>query len=245
MTKQPTTYEEKLGKVLWDNFKLNHQLRKVEVGIVLGSIDMLPAIRAAEIYHAGLVPYLVFSGGGIGGRFFEMLPKEYQGLNEMEMMRNVAVANGVPVDKTMLVEPSTNTGDNYKNVKKALDYRGLCPKTIISIHMPSAERRDWGTAKKVWPELKDIIIASPEVSYENYHIRGFSGLFDRRKIISTLIGNYHRTYCIFPKKGFMVEQPDLPVHNVVRKAYKELVSHGFTEEMYNNNGKIAEPVLIE
>jgi hypothetical protein len=47
------------AKLIWDY----HQLRPCSAGIGLGSHDLGVATLAADLYHAGLFPVLVFSGG--------------------------------------------------------------------------------------------------------------------------------------------------------------------------------------
>ena len=51
------------ARLIWDYHQMKHQLRPCSAGIGLGSHDLGVATLAADLYHAGLFPVLVFSGG--------------------------------------------------------------------------------------------------------------------------------------------------------------------------------------
>jgi hypothetical protein len=48
--------------VIWDYHQMHHPLRPCSAGIGLGSHDLGVATLAADLYHAGLFPVLVFTG---------------------------------------------------------------------------------------------------------------------------------------------------------------------------------------
>lgn len=223
--REPTEYESNLAQKLWDYFQLGHKIKKADVIACLGNIDSLPAKRAADLYLDGWAPYLIFSGGK-NGRFYDRYPPDMQGKSEAQLLADVAIEMGVPKEEILLEERSTNTGDNVQFIKERLAQEGIYPQSIISVHMPSAERRDYGTYKQVWPEV-EVIIASPRVPFSKYHVEGFRGLFSKRDVITTLIGNIHRTL-VYPKMGFMAEQEDIMPDNI-RKAYQELIDRGYTD----------------
>src|SRR5882757_4092862 len=49
-------------EVLWDYNAMHHSVRSSEVGIGLGSHDSNVAVHAAELYHRGVFPLIVFTG---------------------------------------------------------------------------------------------------------------------------------------------------------------------------------------
>ncbi len=226
--KIPDIYESRLGETLWNYFQLYHPIREVDVIVGMGSIDMLPAERAAELFLDGFSrePYLVFTGGA-GGRFSEKTPERFKGKTDSEQMAITAMEYGVPEDKILIENKSKHTRQNVEMTLEMLANKGIHPMSIMSVHMPSAERRDYGTWKKVAPD-KEIVIASPRVSYEEYHINGFQGQFTHYDIISTLVGNIHRTILAYPKKGDMIKQL---ITEKARDAYHQLLDLGYTENL--------------
>ncbi len=233
----PTEEEIVVGELLWKHFQLNHKLKKSDIIVCLGSNDTLPAERAADLYLDGWsnYPYLVFTGRG--GRFQEDCKT-----TQAKILAETALKMGVPEKEILLEERADNTGDNYRFTKEELEKKGIFPKSLISVHMPSAEKRDWGTVRKVWPEV-DVTIASPRVPMREYHIKGFRGIkgqeFSLFRVISTLVANYQRCE-IYARQGFMIEQPGL-LSPEVKTAYNSLIERGYTKDMLKDSeGKIIE-----
>jgi len=228
MGKTPDQREEELGRELWNYFQLNHNIRKVNIIVGMGNIDMLPAERAADLYLDGWssFPFLIFTGGA-GGRFSDKTPDKFRGKSEAEQMAITAMEMGVPENEILIENESKHTKANVELTLEMLNKSGIIHEKIMSVHMPSAERRDYGTWKNIVPET-EIVIASPRVSYEHYHQRGFQGTFDRYKIISTLVGNIHRTIIVYPKKGDMIKQL---ITGEAREAYHELIDRGYNDEL--------------
>jgi hypothetical protein len=50
------------ARLIWDYHQMGHALRPCDAGIGLGSHDLGVATLAADLYHAGLFPVLVFTG---------------------------------------------------------------------------------------------------------------------------------------------------------------------------------------
>src|SRR5438309_7286482 len=95
-----------LAQKLWDYHHMNHQLRKADCILVLGSIDLRVADRAAEIYLESWAPVLIFSGGF--GRITKGMWKE----TEADLFAAIAVKKGVPEKAILKENRSTNTGEN-------------------------------------------------------------------------------------------------------------------------------------
>lgn len=55
-------------ETLWDYLQLHQQPDVADLILVLGSNDVRVAEHAANLYHQGLAPYVLFSGGF--GRFY-------------------------------------------------------------------------------------------------------------------------------------------------------------------------------
>ena len=50
------------AQLIWDYHQMSHDPRPCDAGIGLGSHDLGVATLAADLYHAGLFPVLVFTG---------------------------------------------------------------------------------------------------------------------------------------------------------------------------------------
>ncbi|MFA5019818.1 MAG: YdcF family protein [Candidatus Pacearchaeota archaeon] len=227
---QPTEDDLDIAQGLWDYFQLNERLKPADLILVLGSIDTLPAEEGARLFLNGWsrLPYLMFTGGGKGGRFWDRIDGSTQYANESEMLADVAVKMGVPREKILIEPNSTHTKANYEHSKRMVQKLGLDVNSIISVHMPSAERRDKYSCLAAWPEV-NITVTSPRVPMRTYHKTGFSKCFDQRDIVTTLVANYQRCG-IYGEKGDMVFQPDLFSHGIW-EAYEELLARGFEDEM--------------
>jgi uncharacterized SAM-binding protein YcdF (DUF218 family) len=90
-----------------------------DLAIVFGSADDDEAFRrvrrAAELYHAGLVPRLLLTGGDPARR----------GQSEAERMAEVAAAAGVPVAALALETQSRTTWENALLCRQWLERQGL------------------------------------------------------------------------------------------------------------------------
>src|SRR6476660_4570846 len=95
-----------LAKKLWDYHHVNNQLEKADCILVLGSHDTRVAERAAELYLQGYAPLVVMSGG------LGRLTKESFTQSEASLFAEIAIKLGVPKDKILLEDKSTNTGEN-------------------------------------------------------------------------------------------------------------------------------------
>ena len=98
--------------------------------------DYLPrvAVRAAELYKAGLAPRLMFSGGR--GNFTQDWDE-----TEAEKFAAVAVKEGVPESAILLENKSSNTGENIMFSYNMLQELQIVPKSVLLVQKPFMERR--------------------------------------------------------------------------------------------------------
>ncbi|GHC95323.1 hypothetical protein GCM10007079_46900 [Nocardiopsis terrae] len=201
---------------VWEYHRMRHRTRPCDVAIALGCNDIGVAEYAAELYHAGLFPALVFTGGNSPSTA-KVFPA-----GEAVHFRERALELGVP-DSVILVESeASNTGQNITFSRRALAANGIVPATVLLVCMPYMERRAFATARKLWPEV-EVACASAPLGLGDY-VRevGDAGL-----VIDMMVGDLQRVM-EYPKLGFAIGQ-DVP--RTVREAYGALVASGFDSRL--------------
>jgi len=201
-----------LSKLLWDYHHMNHDLIRSDVILALGSHDLRVAERAAQLYLEGWAPTLVCSGG-LGN-----LTSGIWTESEADQFAAIAIKMGVPENAVLVENKSTNTGENILFTEKLLIEKGINPESFIVVQKPYMERRSYATFKKHWPE-KNVVITSPQISFENYPTEDIP--VDR--VIEIMVGDLQRIM-EYPAKGFQIHQ-DIPAN--VWNAFKMLVESGF------------------
>ncbi len=202
------------AKIIWNYHHLHHQLKKADCMFVLGSRDTRVAEYAADLFLQGYAPYIIFAGG-TGKVTTGIFHKP-----EAEIFADIAIARGVPKEKIIIENQSTNTGDNVLFTKKIFEDRGLDFQSFILVQKPYMERRTYAVFKKLWPE-KECIVTSPPMSYEDYPNVDIS----REQMINIMVGDLQRIK-IYPERGFQIVQ-EIP--DEVWDAYEKLVEAGFTK----------------
>ena len=205
-----------LAKKLWDYHHLNHSLIPSDIILVLGSHDTRVAERGAELYLKGYSSLLLFSGG------LGRLTKDMWQKTEAELFAEIACKMGVPKDAVLIEGESTNTGENILFTQRLLRKLNLDPKSFIVVQKPYMERRSYATFKKHWP-AKDILVTSPQISFEEYA----NDEIPLEHVISIMVGDLQRIK-IYPEKGFQIFQP---IPDDVWQAYNELVALGFDKHL--------------
>ena len=204
-----------LAQQLWDYHHRNDTLIKSDCILALGSHDLRVADRAAELYLQGWAPIIIMSGG-LGNFTKEWTEKE------ADKFAAVAIKNGVPEKDILIENRSTNTGENILFTLKLLEQKGLDLQSFIVVQKPYMERRSYATFKKQWPG-KDIIVTSPQISFEDYPTREIP----IERVINIMVGDLQRIK-IYPEKGFHIYQEIPPK---VWQAYEKLVALGFDKHL--------------
>ena len=209
-----------LAETIWNYHRMNHQLFQADVILVLGSHDTRVAERAAELFQQGWAPLLVFSGG-LGA-----ITKHFWTEPEADQFARLAIAMGVPKDKILIENRSSNTGQNIMFTRQLLEERAIDPQKFILVQKPYMERRSFATFKKLWPE-KEVVVTSPQVSFDEYLDQYASKDLSRDEVISIMVGDLQRIK-LYPEKGFQIYQ-EIPQD--VWVAYEELVAAGYNERL--------------
>jgi uncharacterized SAM-binding protein YcdF (DUF218 family)/glycosyltransferase involved in cell wall biosynthesis len=115
--------------------------------------------QAIDLYQAGYAPWLVFSSGFVFT------------FREAEVMKAVAVANGVPPEAIVLEEEAANTRQNVDRTHRILEERQW--RSILLVSSPYHMRRAVLTWRKAAPEITVIPTPVPQSQFYT-HERGAS-----------------------------------------------------------------------
>lgn len=204
------------AKILWNYHLMHHQPVKSDCILVLGSHDLRPAERAAELFIEGYAPFILFTGG-VGNFTMNLWTKP-----EAEMFAEVAMKIGVPHAAILLECKSTNTGENILFSKQLLQERNIPVRNLILVQKPYMERRSFATIRKQWPEV-EVVVTSPSISFEDYP----NEEIPVEKVINIMVGDLQRII-EYPKKGFQIPQE---VPEEVMKSFELLTSSGFDKHL--------------
>ncbi len=209
-----------LAKKLWDYHRLNQRLERADAILVLCSYDRRVAERGAQLFLEGWAPLLIFSGG-LGS-----ITRGLWSEPEADQFARIAVGMGVPAERIIVENRSTNTGENVVYTRRLLAERGLDPATFILVQKPYMERRALATFRMFWPE-KGAVVTSPQVSFEEY-LRDYTNPeLSADDVVSIMVGDLQRVR-LYPAKGFQIPQ-EIPAE--VWAAYEELVGLGYDKHL--------------
>jgi uncharacterized SAM-binding protein YcdF (DUF218 family) len=209
-----------LAKKLWHYHQMKHRLEQAEAILVLCSYDLRVAERGAELFLEGWAPLLIFSGG-LGA-----ITKNLWSESEADQFARVAARMGVPEEKILIENRSTNTGENIVFTKALLAEKRIDPDKFILVQKPYMERRAYATFKKFWPE-KEVLVTSAQVSFEEYLDQYTNRELSSDDVVSIMVGDLQRIK-VYPERGYQIRQ-EIP-HDVWT-AYEELIEAGYTRHM--------------
>lgn len=199
---------------------MNHQLTKSDAILVLCSHDKLVAGYGAQLLLEGWSPLLIFSGG-LGA-----ITKDLWSVPEADQFAEIALRMGVPAARILIENRSTNTGENILLTKRLLGEKKIDPQKFILVQKPYMERRSYATFRKLWPE-KDLIVASPRVTFDEYLGKYSNRELSVDDVISIMVGDLQRIK-LYPERGFQISQ-EIP--DDVWDAYEELVKAGYNKRL--------------
>jgi uncharacterized SAM-binding protein YcdF (DUF218 family) len=200
---------------------MHHTLEKSDVIMVLGNRDIRIPPYVAKLYHAGFAPVVLFCGSGTIHNH-EKGREAFVGSTEAEVFAAIAIENGVPKESIIIENESQNTGENYEFAIKKLQQHSIFPQRIILVQRPFMERRTYATGKVWLPDI-ELLVTSPDISYENY----INEMYPKEYVINTLTG-YLQRIKEYPKKGYQIEQ-EIP--DKVWEAYEYLVAQGYNKKL--------------
>ena len=207
-------------QVIWDYLCLNESLEKADCIVGFGNFNTDIARRAAELYHAGYGPKILFTGG-LGRNTEGLLPEP-----EAVRFAKVAMACGVPEEDIILEEKSTNTKENILFTREKLESLGIAHNRILGVHQPFMERRIVAAMGVYWPE-QSFRVTSPQVTIPEYLERAKAQGITENASISVIVGDFQRME-LYAEKGWQLPQ-DIPEEGW--KAFRELVAMGYDKQL--------------
>ncbi|PML82136.1 YdcF family protein [Enterovibrio norvegicus] len=186
-------------ETIWNYHHLGHNPETCDCIFVLGSNDIRVAEQAAALYHQGLAPYVMISGGK--GRFTEDAFEK----SEAETFAEILIDEGVPASALILEKQATNTGENITLSYALMKEKGHNFQRLLLVQKPFMERRAFATFMKQWPEpVQSVLVTSQAVSLIDYPNEDIP--FDM--VVDAMIADFERIQS-YPSKGFQIEQ-DIP-----------------------------------
>ena len=207
-------------KTLWDYMRLGQTPGKSDCIIGFGCYNEDVARRAAQLYHQGLAPLVLFTGG-LGRNTSSMWTE-----SEASRFARIAMDEGVPESSILIEDRSTNSGENLIFSKQLLLEQGLEHPRVIGVQKPYMERRLFAAFPIYWPEA-EVTVTSWQQSYQQY-IAGLSRWGRTEEdTIHMIVGDFQRVL-VYPELGFQIPQA---VPDSAMEAYETLVKLGYTKQL--------------
>lgn len=210
-------------QVIWDYLGMHQEPSKADVIVGFGNFNTDIARRAAQLYHQGYAPKILFTGG-LGRNTEGMLP-------EPEAMRfaRVAMECGVPEKDILLEDKSRNTKENIAFTRTLLEEQGIPHGHILGVHQPFMERRIVAAMGVYWPD-QSFAVTSPQVSIPEYLERAKQQGITENASVSVIVGDFQRMD-LYAKLGYQLPQH---IPEQAWEAFHKLVAMGFDKQLVNS-----------
>ncbi len=207
-------------QVIWDYLGMHQAPEKADCIVGFGNFNTDIARRAAELYHQGYAPRILFTGG-LGRNTEGLLPEP-----EAIRFAGVAMECGVPEADILVEDRSTNTKENIEFTRSLLESRGLPHNRILGVHQPFMERRITAAMGVYWPDL-NFSVTSPQVTIREYLKRAKEQGISENASISVIVGDFQRMD-LYAKKGYQLPQH---IPEEAWQAFRKLVALGYDSQL--------------
>ena len=207
-------------QVIWDYLGMHQKPEKADCIVGFGNFNTNIARRAAELYHQGYAPKILFTGG-LGRNTEGLLPEP-----EAVRFARVAMECGVPQKDILIEDRSTNTKENIVFTRELLRSAGIPGNHILGVHQPFMERRIMAAMGVYWPELR-LTVTSPQVTIPEYLEDAKQQGITEHAAISVIVGDFQRMD-LYAKKGFQLPQ-EIPEE--AWDAFRSLVELGYDSQL--------------
>jgi uncharacterized SAM-binding protein YcdF (DUF218 family) len=159
---------------------------KSDVILVPGGSQPQLMEKAAALYHEGIAPYILPSGGATPN----------VETTEWEFLRNLGVTLGVPEEAILKEDQAANTFDNARFSLQVLEQMGIPHKTVVLVCKTYHARRALFTYQLVFPK-DTVFYVSPVIDWTG--ISKDNWYLDEQSINRVMnefekIGKYFRSY---------------------------------------------------
>ena len=207
-------------QIIWNYLWLNQTPQQSDVIVGFGNFNTDIARRAAQLYHQGYAPKILFTGG-LGRNTEGLLPEP-----EAVRFARVAMECGVPKEDILLEDKSANTKENIEFTRQLLEKQGIPHNRILGVHQPFMERRITAAMGVYWPEL-DFSVISPQVSIPEYLQRAKEQGISENASISVIVGDFQRMD-LYAKLGYQLPQH---IPEEAWQAFRQLVAMGYDKQL--------------
>ena len=207
-------------QVIWDYLGLHQQPERADVIVGFGNFNTDIARRAAELYHQGYAPKILFTGG-LGRNTEGLLPEP-----EAVRFARVAMECGVPEADILLEDQSANTRENIEFTRRLLEKQGIPHDRILGVHQPFMERRITAAMGVYWPTL-DFSVTSPQVSIPEYLRQAKEQGISENASVSVIVGDFQRMD-LYAKLGYQLPQH---IPEEAWQAFHQLVAMGYDKQL--------------
>ena len=207
-------------QVIWDYLGMHQEPVKADVIVGFGNFNTDIARRAAQLYHQGYAPKILFTGG-LGRNTEGMLPEP-----EAVRFAKVAMECGVPEEDIILEDKSRNTKENIEFTRALLEERGIPHAHILGVHQPFMERRIVAAMGVYWPE-QSFSVTCPQVTIPEYLESAKRQGMTEEASISVIVGDFQRMD-LYAKKGYQLPQH---IPEEAWEAFRQLVEMGYDKQL--------------
>jgi len=205
-------------RIIWEYMRMHQPIEKADAIFVLGSLDTRVATTAAKLFLEGYGDWLIFSGG------FGALTEHRFVKSEAESFADIALAAGVPAEKIIIENKSSNTGENIQFTYDLLQKQDRNFSSFILVQKPYMERRTYATFVKQWPDsTTKFSVTSLDVTFDQY----VNDEINKELVINIMVGDLQRIR-EYPAAGFQIAQV---IPTKVWDAYEALVAAGYTKHL--------------
>ena len=230
----------KNAEIIFEYLKLNQNLEgQADLILVFCSNDLRVADFASKLYKIGLGPEIMFSGGPANYKNPLLAKSKFK--TESELFASKAIELGVPENKILVENESTDLGENISFSYKLIAKLNLKAEKIIVVQKPYMGRRTFAALKKQWPDQSaKFTIMTENIDYQNY-IKDMSEL-ELNYFLNVMVGDFRRIID-YAKPEFNYQIPQT-IPNEVNEAYLILVNSGFGSRNMDHPGlKTKKPML--
>ena len=207
-------------QVIWDYLCLHQEPERADCIVGFGNFNTDIACRAAELYHQGLAPKILFTGG-LGRNTEGLLPEP-----EAVRFAKVAIGCGVPEKDVIIEDKSANTKENILFTRAKLEALGIPHNHILGVHQPFMERRITAAMGVYWPDL-NFSVTSPQVSIPEYLQRAREQGISENASISVIVGDFQRMD-LYARLGYQLPQH---IPEEAWDAFHRLVALGYDSQL--------------